>query len=45
MEFADAQNAKLLNCLRIVYHNPAEFWRSLQQTSRADDFRSPVPFS
>ena len=24
MEFADAQNAKLLNCLRIVYHNLAD---------------------
>ena len=44
-EPVDAQNAKLLNCLRIVYHNPAKLWRNARQTALADDFRSPVPFS
>ena len=45
LEPVDAQNAKLLNCLQIVYHNPAELWRSLRQTALADDFASFVPFS
>ena len=35
-EPVDAQNAKLLNCLRIVYHNPAELWRNVQNTALAD---------
>ena len=29
-EPVDAQNAKLLNCLQIVYQNPAVFWRNIR---------------
>ena len=29
-EPVDAQNAKLLNCLRIVYHNSTVFWRNIR---------------
>ena len=35
-ESVDAQNAKLLNCLLIVYHNPARFLRNMQNTTLAD---------
>ena len=36
-EPVDAQNAKLLNCLRVVYHNSTELWRNMQSTVLADD--------
>ena len=35
-EPVDAQNAKLLNCLRIVYHISAVLWQNVRQTSPAN---------
>ena len=42
-EPVDAQNAKLLNCLRIVYHNSTELWQNMQSTALADDSTAPFP--
>ena len=42
-EPVDAQNAKLLNCLRVVYHNSVMFGRNVRQTTLVDASTAMFP--